>query len=474
LVKLNRQKPITKGGSLVNTILLQKCQEFIDQIINFFAADEIRVIEEMETTLKEYTDSFILEMMSTYLENLDKAIEADKSGRRQKGIVIERKNDKREIFTVFGTMQFSRTYYYDKRQQEYTYLLDRVVGLERNERVTGTVAVNLVEHASKYSYAKSSHNITGGAISRQTVMNKVRLLDNLKIENSKEKKIVKVLHIDADEDHVAMQDGSNAVVPLISVYEGIRRIGGRGQCINPHHISSYGKEPEELWLEAANWIYSEYDVNFLERIYLHGDGAQWIKVGLDWLPKAKLVLDKYHLNKSILQATGGHPERRREIYAAIRIGDLKSFKRSVSELIKNTKSEKEQKKIKDFKKYIINNWQAIEIYSQENCGGSGTEGHVSHVLSSRLSSRPMGWSRKGLKAMTELRAYISSGGRVKLEHLKQTKKKAYNLSKAGTAKMQKMLKHTQEQFNNITILNRGKVIPMFRCLKGLQKGSFEF
>ena len=209
----------------MNTILLQKCQEFIDQIINFFAADEIRVIEEMETTLKEYTDGFILEMMSTYLENLDKAIEADKSGRRQKGIVIERKNDKREIFTVFGTMQFSRTYYYDKRQQEYTYLLDRVVGLERNERVTGTVAVNLVEHASKYSYAKSSHNITGGAISRQTVMNKVRLLDNLKIENSKEKKIVKVLHIDADEDHVAMQDGSNAVVPLISVYEGIEGSG---------------------------------------------------------------------------------------------------------------------------------------------------------------------------------------------------------------------------------------------------------
>ena len=41
-------------------------------------------------------------------------------------------------------------------------------------------------------------------------MRKVRSIKNLKIENGVEKRVVKVLHIDADEDHVAMQDGSNA------------------------------------------------------------------------------------------------------------------------------------------------------------------------------------------------------------------------------------------------------------------------
>ena len=80
-------------------------------------------------------------------------------------------------------MQFGRTYFYDKRNKEYIYLLDRVVGIEQYERVSGTVAVNLVEHASQNSYAKSSFYVTGGAISRQTVMRKVRSIKYLKIEN---------------------------------------------------------------------------------------------------------------------------------------------------------------------------------------------------------------------------------------------------------------------------------------------------
>jgi hypothetical protein len=40
--------------------------------------------------------------------------------------------------------------------------------------------------------------------------------------------------------------------------------------------------------------------------------------------------------------------------------------------------------------------------------------------------------------------------------------------------MHKMYAKTQEQFKNVTILNQGKVIPMFWCLKGMQNGAFEF
>jgi len=460
--------------SLVNTILLQNCKEFIQEVMEFFSGDKARAIEEMEKDLKELTNNFILEMMSTYLEALDKGIVEDKAGRRKKGIVIERKNDKRELYTVFGPLQFKRTYFYDKRHQEYSYLLDKVVGIEKYDRVSGTVATNLVEHASQYSYAKSSKNVTGGSISRQTVMKKVWAVNDLKIENEAKKRVIKVLHVDADEDHVALQDGSNAMVPLISIHEGIVRKGKRGQCINPHHISSYGKKPEELWLEAVNWIYDTYEINAIERIYLHGDGAHWIKEGLNWLPKVKLVLDKYHLNKAILQATGSQPEERGDIYSAIRNGDQISFKRIIKELITKAASEKEITRIKDFKRYVLNNWEGIKIYSEENCGGSGTEGHVSHVLSSRLSSRPMGWSREGLRAMAELRAYSNSGGKIMLKHLKQKQKTTYRMSKRIATKVRNGFIKTQGQFSNVTILNQGKVIPMFQCLKGMQNGSFEF
>ncbi len=140
-------------------------------------------------------------------------------------------------------------------------------------------------------------------------------------------------------------------------------------------------------------------------------------------------------------------------------------------LIKNAVSKTETERIKDCLRYLRNNWEAITIYNQEACGGSCTEGHVSHVLSSRLSSRPMGWSRKGLKQMAELRAYCSSGGHVRLEHLQHGEFK-HSVSKRLAKKAANAFKKTaMEKRGNVTILSKGKVIPMFHCLNGLRNGN---
>ncbi|SEQ43757.1 UPF0236 family transposase-like protein, partial [Butyrivibrio sp. TB] len=42
--------------------------------------------------------------------------------------------------------------------------------------------------------------------------------------------------------------------------------------------------------------------------------------------------------------------------------------------------------------------------------GCSAEGHVSHILSDRMSSRPHGWSRIGADKMCRLRAYYKNGG----------------------------------------------------------------
>ncbi|SES99401.1 hypothetical protein SAMN03080614_10291, partial [Anaerobranca gottschalkii DSM 13577] len=75
----------------MNIIIQQKCEEFINKVLEFFSEDETRIMEEIETNLKELTDNFILEMMRTYFELIDRKIVEDKVERKQKGIVIERK-----------------------------------------------------------------------------------------------------------------------------------------------------------------------------------------------------------------------------------------------------------------------------------------------------------------------------------------------------------------------------------------------
>ena len=60
---------------------------------------------------------------------------------------------------------------------------------------------------------------------------------------------------------------------------------------------------DELWLEVADYIDQVYDVASIEKIYLSGDGAPWIKNGLNWIKGSIYVLDRYHLSKYVTQAT---------------------------------------------------------------------------------------------------------------------------------------------------------------------------
>ena len=386
--------------------------------MNFMSEPNAKKLEELETGLETITFDFILNMMKIYVENLDKEIKADKKWRRKNGIVVERNSDKREIFTKFGVLTYHRTYFYDKKNDTYIYLVDTVLGIDPYDRISTAVAADMVEYSGDNSYAKSSQYTTGGLISRQTVMNKTRKLkeEKLKMEAEGPKRKMQVIHIDADEDHVALQNGKNAIVPLITIYEGTKRIGKRGKCINPYHIHGYGQNPEETWLKVANYIYDRYDIDYLKRIYIHGDGALWIKTGQEWLPKSKMVLDKYHLNKAILKATAGQEQYRKSIYRSIYEGNWIEFCKLVTELKHGVQSPKKRERIHEFRTYIKNNWEAITIYKEEGVSGSCTEGHISHILSSRFSSRPMGWSKKGLKTIADIRIYCQNGGKITPNH----------------------------------------------------------
>lgn len=61
-------------------------------------------------------------------------------------------------------------------------------------------------------------------------------------------------------------------------------------------------------------------------------------------------------------------------------------------------------------KYIKNQWKGIESnIKNKNHLGCSAEGHISHILASKMSSRPQSWSREDLEAITKLRATISNG-----------------------------------------------------------------
>lgn len=59
----------------------------------------------------------------------------------------------------------------------------------------------------------------------------------------------------------------------------------------------------------------------------------------------------------------------------------------------------------DLMDYILNNVEGIKnLYrNKKELHGCSAEGHVSHIYSDRMSSRPMGWSTTNINNMSRLR-----------------------------------------------------------------------
>lgn len=64
--------------------------------------------------------------------------------------------------------------------------------------------------------------------------------------------------------------------------------------------------------------------------------------------------------------------------------------------------------------------------------GSSTESHVSHVISARMSSHPMGWSKEGAKKLSFLRIYWKNGGKMEQLLSEERGRKDPECSRADT------------------------------------------
>ena len=116
-------------------------------------------------------------------------------------------------------------------------------------------------------------------------------------------------------------------------------------------------------------------------------------------------------------------DARREIFETMKKGTKKDFKEMIEKILRVTEGDAAVKRVNECKEYILSNWSAVKVRlaGREGILGCSAEGHVSHVLSSRMSSRPMGWSKIGVEKMARLRAYYWNGGKM-LELVREQRK----------------------------------------------------
>lgn len=426
-----------------------------------------------EMELKRELDGLGCEILGSVLKALDEKFFKCKDRKRHWKIV--RKDDPKAVLTPFGQVIFKRRYYRNRLTGEHAYLVDQKAGITPHMHVGINLKAALTETAGENSYEVATRQISrynpDTKVSKQTVCNCVK---NLKIQTDlepKQKRDVAEIYIEADEDHVTVKGRRGAQARLIYVHEGIVE-HPRRHLKNARYFTTVGKTPEDFWLEVCDYIAAHYNLSSIKRIYISGDGANWIQKGKDYIPGAIFILDKFHLSKYILKATAHAPALRKPIYQAIQRLDKQAVLAKLDEALALTQTPARRKRIKNTVRYIKNNWDGIESQVNYPHVGCSAEGHVSHILSARLSSRPMAWSLKGANNMADIRAIRANGEKVR-EHYLASIKAPVALIELGQVVKKELVRVKEriagkESFNNVPLFN-GSCNLTRNALKGLQK-----
>ena len=454
--------------------IIDRAVEKLKQELESFFRERPR-IEEVEAFSWKKLKKVAAELTESYAREIDKAVYADRAGRKAAGMSVERRRDRRVILTSIGEINYERTYYALK-DGTYDYPVDQILGVDSYQRISDGLTLRLAGEAKEGSYAGASRIAAEGAVSRQTVMNTLRRCRPV-LEETGERRKVPVLHIDADEDHTSLQNGKTQIIPLVTVYEGIETIGrgkrARRRCIKTSHHSSCRYE-ENFWMDVYNKISSRYDLRGT-KIYLHGDGALWIKEGLEYLPNSTFVLDCYHRNKAkkMLFAgcrTGEAVQEKRAVSSALRYGDKEGLLKTGKRLAEMHPWQ--GSRIMEGLRYLYHNLDAISIRYQdpEARNGGATEPHVSHVLSKRLSSRPMGWSMETLEHLVP----ILASGTIELIPKERSKALPKALEDAAEKAAKSLTNERRSPFlidpdrrGTLEVINTGRMTQLYNTMKGL-------
>src|SRR5574344_1312107 len=403
--------------------LIEAEEKFLDNPKDFYS---------LEKAVKSTTESFSASFLGEVLSSVNKQIYS--CGWRQGRYKVQR-NDTRTIITSVGDVTFDCTYY--KRltsEGGYVSLLEEMIEVDKHERFSEEAEVQMLTEALKTSYAEATRVLPSKqSITKTTVMNKIhQLAEEAPIEVPEEIKKVDYLFIEADEDHVAEQHGDSSednkgfISKLVYVYECKKDVTGnkeKKELVNSFYFSGLYPDKEgneRLWKNVQNYINTNYDADNLKRVFISGDGASWIKSGADYIDKALFCADKFHLMKYIN-------------HAAAQMLDEKEISKNELWHVLYSRKPKANERVEELQKYVVGNWAAIRRSLRNKLGnGCSAEGHISHVVSDRLSSRPMGWSQTGADRMSKLRCYEKNYGREKIIDLVQYSRKKRKLKRTGT------------------------------------------
>lgn len=374
------------------------------------------------TDLDSFNYSLITNIIKSYFEYID---EIFFNTSYRKSFCISNGFYKRTILTLFGEITYKRRYYYDKKTNERFYFTDYFLNLPKRKYFDPFVCSEILNEAASSNYSKTGKNIASKigkrinnnvCISRASARNIVMRVNFDNIDDYDDRKVER-LFVMLDEKFVGSQfnHGKDHMIKAAVIFEDTELVYkykkkkdsiDRYRLINSHTCASIDNN---LLTDTVNYIYNTYDVDKIKEIFFMGDCASWIKNfpkshWFNFTPSTSIhfAMDGFHFSQALGNLT---TEKYKDVYYAlleyVYSNNKFDFTRLANEFLDLFPERSDT--IINKRDYILNNWNARQLYQNNSFLKCSMESHISHIFADIFTSRPKAYSKNGLSKLLKLR-----------------------------------------------------------------------
>jgi len=393
---------------------------------------------ELNALINDLSVNLRTDTLKQILESMDKTFRTQ-PGRSSRYYVKQTR--KRLIVTMLGEVTYNRTEYIDRLTSEPYIYVDEQIGLLRRQRFDSCVRARAVElYSDQNSMIKVgrilAEQIFGfsvnkdrscHAISRQQVFNMLNVIPTVITPVKKNEKTPETIYIMADEKYIDTQQVRRSwieqelakgrskkevieeceqkhfdeMVKMGVIFTGREEMKDkngktlkrpRWKLTGKYHVA-WPQESSRFWPHVHDVLQSLFDMEQVKHIYILGDGASWIRNGVQELRtsenEASFAFCRFHGRQAINKITKD-PKLRSLLFDYLRHGSRNDLIKTIDSIVESDPGRKEI--IEQKKEYLLSNMAAAVVMEEKVRIGCSMEQAIQHVLSSPFTSVPKAYA----------------------------------------------------------------------------------
>lgn len=338
----------------------------------------------------------------------------------------------RTIVTKFGNLKVRRRMYRDKSGRG-RFLLDEALGLIKGSQATASLQSTVLKLAATIPFRQAAavlEGTSGGVLSHQMIHRilqsagaaldaREKIATNSLIQNGElpqsQNRQVSRLFVEGDGTFINLQrqNKRKAEVKLVTTHEGWERVGKGKYRLKNKTVLAGLDCADTTWDRFTAQLLKTYRPEVLSRLVIGGDGASWIKAGASTFAGSFYQLDRFHLRRAMLRATGNMTSAGKAFSLAA-AGNTKGAIAILDALA--TRSPKKEPELKKAANYLRSNASGLVDYrsripnpNKEMRGLGAIESNIDKVLANRMKKRGMAWGYSGAHHMAKVIQMLTNG-----------------------------------------------------------------